>query len=127
MQQLYGNVCCTFASQLHVQALTNHEPFLPHSTVHPDVEEAFAWMASKTALEVRQYREEATQWIESKGRRMIEDGRNKAWFAGAEQQVRAVAENVNGALLEYLLKEANHADSNCAELFRKGLHHCILW
>ena len=82
-------------------------------------------MASKTALEVRQYREEATQWIESKGRRMLQDGRNNAWFAGADQQVRAVAENVNGALLEFLLKEAKHADETCADLFRKGSHRYI--
>ena len=45
-------------------------------------------------------------------------GECERWFAGCDEQVKAVASTVNGPLLVELAKATDFGDTDCIEFFR---------
>ena len=51
---------------------------------------------------------------------MQRSGRKSSWFAQADQEIRKVAGDANGCLLEQLLQQTGYHDTACVKLLREG-------
>jgi len=58
--------------------------------------------------------------IEEAGVEIRESGVLTEWFKGCDEKVKKVTKLVNGVLLSELLQQGEHADLECAEIFREG-------
>ena len=49
------------------------------------------------------------------------------WLQGCDVDARVVARDVNGPLLEELLRKYDYQDPHCAQLFQTGRLRCNPW
>ena len=82
--------------------------------------QALQWIAARSATQVMAEREAVISSLEFADQLMRESGACGAWFQNSDEQVRAVAGNANGLLLEQLLAASDYCDSQCVELLRTG-------
>ena len=71
-------------------------------------------------------REEITQQILEADRCQRESGWCDAWFKGADSEVRGVAGDANGLLLEQLLAASNYVDKDFPNPLREGVCVCFV-
>ena len=89
--------------------------------VSGDVARAIAWEASKSPEEVIRQREAIISRIERQAKSFVQNGRAAAWRAGAaDGKIERLISDVNGPLLDLLLREAAHKDVECCEAMRRG-------
>jgi len=89
-----------------------------------DVCEVLMWLGRTPAAEVKRYREGVVSEIEALAARLIQSGMCDDWMAQCDDDMRAVAAEVNGPLMEALVGRSSHADTHCPELFREGVCSC---
>jgi len=76
--------------------------------------------AAKLHCEVDEERERRITQIERTAAELRQSGAAEAWFEGADANVRTVAAEVNGPLLELLAQGCGHNDLESVQLFRLG-------
>ena len=86
------------------QALERADPTLAAKTVPVDVDGVLKWMAQSTPSEIWHFREGVIQRIELLGDSLRTMGKCEEWFTGCDPGIHAVAEGVNGPLLESLIE-----------------------
>ena len=96
------------------------ECFESDTVLPSDLSDCFEWMNNRSAEDAILYRETIMSAIEKDAQRFIDTGLAAAWFGDADSQIKKVSQEVNGPLLELLLKVSNHVDMQCPELFRQG-------
>ena len=106
--------------QFVIDAFNEKGCFSDTISLPAEVEECFDWMRQRSALEAMQQRELVTQAIERDASRFLESGVVDDWFGNADIEIRRICKDVNGPLLELLLKISDHSDVKCADLFRYG-------
>ena len=82
--------------------------------------QAVEWIANRTASQVIEEREAIIAQLEWADLLMRESGACEDWFRGCDDEVRAVAGDANGYLLEQLLAASDYCDKACVELLRQG-------
>ena len=85
-----------------------------------DLLACFSWMKSRSMEEAMLGRETVISAIEKDARNFIISGERDAWFGNADYHTRHIGREVNGPLLEKLLRVCEHVDLGCANLFRDG-------
>ena len=90
-------------------------------TVLPgDLKECLEWMNNRSAEEAMLCREQIMSAIEKDAQLFIASAEAAAWFGNTDSQIKNVSKEVNGPLLQLLLKASKHVDMQCPEMFRQG-------
>ena len=107
-----------------LEALETADPFVKEVTTPVDVLMALEWQSVRSPAQVMQEREHIISSLELEGAAMWRSGRCAEWFLGCDPVVQVVSKTVNGPMLQDLATAVGHADSQCPDVFRKGLCVC---
>ena len=108
-------------------AYAGENPFGDDEQPCVQVLEILKWIAQRNPERIITERENMITALEEAGQRMWASGLAEQWYVGADPVLRAAVGQVNGHLLEQLLRATGYHDWRCAYLFRQGrfLHVCI--
>ena len=102
------------------KALSMDDPFVHSLSTPTDVEAALRWQAARSPEDVIREREYIITEVEKAGTVMWKSGRCADWFNGSNEQVKQVAQTVNGPMCHDFAAACNHSDTNIADIFRHG-------
>ena len=107
-----------------LEALETADPFVKEVTTPVDVLRALEWQSIRSPAQVMLEREHIISNLELGGAEMWRAGRCAEWFLGCDPAVQEVSKTVNGPMLQDLATAVGHEDSQCPDVFRKGLCVC---
>ena len=102
-------------------AYESDEPFGGDAPLCTQLVEVLDWIAQRSTENIINEREGMIAALEEAGRRMWASGLAEKWYEGVDPMLRAAAGQVNGHLLEQLLRATGYHDWRCAHLFREGV------
>jgi hypothetical protein len=102
------------------QAFSMVDPTVVVKKLPPATWRALEWVAGTSAREIMLAREAQVCKIKSLGEKLRREGACREWLQECEPSVRGVLKDVNGPLLEELLRDLDYEDVRCVKLLRGG-------
>ena len=78
--------------------------------------DACKWMASTVGTQRDEYREGIVEEIEQIGSEFRRSGECERWLAGLDDKTRAVINNMNIPLIDYLIRRTGYYDTGLVQL-----------